>query len=175
METKIKSNFLKIVIPAYRMRSQLFNNVLANINETDAKHRVNGRTNHILWMAGNLVNCRYWLGEALGLPYKDPHADLFSDAKALDENLNYPNLTALIGEWHKISPKLFDRLCNIIDDELLQPYSIGMETPFIEENYLNAIGMCLDREEYLFGQLGLMRRVLGYEAMKYDLDPSIKY
>lgn len=175
METKIKSNFLKIVIPAYKMRSQLFNSVLADINEVDAKHRVNGRTNHILWMAGNLVNCRYWLAEALGLPDRDPHADFFSEAKALNENLDYPNLKILKDEWHQISPKLFYKLCNATDEELLQPYTIGMGAPFIEENYLNAIGMCLDREEYLFGQLGLMRRVLGYNAMKYDLDPSINY
>lgn len=175
METKIKSSFLKVVIPAYRLRSQLFNNVLADISETDAKTRINGRTNHVQWMVGNLVNCRYWLAEALGLPFKDPHADLFSNAKALDEKLNYPNLETLRKEWHKISPSLFERLCNITDEELLQAHKIGMDIPFIEENYLSTVGMCLDREEYLFGQLGLMRRILGYEAMKYDLDASINY
>jgi len=171
----IKSNLVKVLIPGYRMHSQLFNNVIDGIGLEDAKQRINGRTNHVLWMVGNLVNCRYWLANALGLSEKDPNESLFADAKALDESFNYPQLEELKLEWHKISPILFNKLCDLTDEELLRKFSIGMETSFIEENYLNAVGMCLGREDYLFGQLGLMRKILGYDAMKYDLDSTINY
>ena len=43
------------------------------------------------------------------------------------------------------------------------------------ENKLNMVGMGIDRESYLFGQLGLMRKVLGYEAVKYDTDDKLSY
>lgn len=171
----IKSNLVRVLIPGYRMHSQLFNNVIDGISLEDAKQRINGRTNHVLWMVGNLVNCRYWLSSALGLSEKDPNESLFADAKALDESFNYPQLEELKLEWHKISPILFNKLCNLTDEELLRKFSIGMETSFIEENYLNAVGMCVDREEYLMGQLALMRRILGYDAMKYNLDANINY
>lgn len=171
----IKSNLVRVLIPSYRMHSQLFANVIEGISLEDAKQRINGRTNHVLWMVGNLVNCRYWLANALGLSEKDPNDALFADAKALDESFDYPQLENLKTEWHKISPLVFNKLCNLTDEELLRPYSIGMETSFIEENYLNAIGMCIDREEYLLGQLGLMRKILGYDAMKYQIDPNIPY
>lgn len=170
-----RSNFLRIVIPAYKIHTQLFNNVLEGINEIDAKHRVNGKTNHIVWMAGNMVNARYWLAKVLGLAEEDPHESLFKDAKALDENYPYPTLELLLQHWHKISSPLFVKLCQMNDEELLQPCVLGMETSFIEENNLNAIGMCIDREEYLMGQLGLMRRILGYDSMKYHLDPKLDY
>ena len=37
------------------------------------------------------------------------------------------------------------------------------------------VGMCIDRESYLFGQLGLMRKLLDYGAVKYDVDDSLAY
>ena len=91
---------LAVIIPGYRMHSQTFNNMLAGIQEADAQVRIDNKTNHFTWMAGNLVNTRYWLAGILGLPEKDPHEDLFKDAKALDINAQYPSLDALKKEWH---------------------------------------------------------------------------
>lgn len=73
---------LTIVIPAYRMHSQLFNNMLDGIQEEDAQKRIADKTNHFAWMVGNLVNCRYWVAEVLGIPEKDPNENLFKDASA---------------------------------------------------------------------------------------------
>ena len=50
-----------------------------------------------------------------------------------------------------------------------------MGVDFVEENKLNMVGMTLDRVSYLLGQSALMRKVLGYDAMKYDMNPSINY
>jgi len=175
MENTIKSTQLKVIVPAYRMHSQLFNNVVADISLIDAKKRIHGSTNHVLWMVGNLVNCRYWLANLLGAPDKDPYDHFFADAKALDETYDYPEITTLKNEWHHISPILFSKLCSLTDEALLKPLSLGMDIPFIEENQLNAIGMSIGREDYLFGQLGLMRRALGYKAMQYGIDEKIKY
>ncbi len=166
---------LEIIIPAFRMQSQMFNNILKGIKDKDILHRVEGRTNHILWMAGNVVNCRYWLANILGIKDTDPYEDLFGQAKALDEGLPYPSLDALKKEWHKISPKLYQRLLSMTDKELQQPYAFGMKVDFVAENKLNMIGMATDRQSYLFGQLGLMRRILGYEGVKYEIDKKLNY
>ncbi len=166
---------LKIIIPAYRMQTQMFNNVLNGIEDRDSLHRINGKTNHIIWMVGNLVNCRYWLANILGVEDTDPHENLFGEAKALDDSLPYPPLGELKKEWHKISPKLYQRLLTLTDKELQQSYAFGMKVDFIVENKLNMIGMATDRQSYLFGQLGLMRRVLGYEGVKYEIDKDLNY
>lgn len=56
-----KSQKLEIIIPAYRMHSQSFKNALDGISEADALKRIDNHTNHVIWMAGNIVNCRYWM------------------------------------------------------------------------------------------------------------------
>jgi hypothetical protein len=166
---------LTIVIPGYRMHSQMFNNMLEGIQQADAQKRIENKTNHFAWMVGNLVNCRYWLANILGLQEKDPNDDLFKDAKALDLNAQYPSLDELKKEWHKISPVLYQRLLSVEDAELEQSHEFGMNVSYVEENKLNMVGMGIDRESYLFGQLGLMRKVLGYEAVKYDTDDKLSY
>ena len=89
------STTLEIVIPGYRMHTQMFNNMLDGIREEDAQKRIENKTNHVTWMVGNLVNCRYWLANILGIADKDPHEELFKEAKALDVNAQYPSLDKL--------------------------------------------------------------------------------
>ncbi len=166
---------LEIVIPGYRMHSQMFNNMLNGIRQEDAQKRIDDKTNHFAWMAGNLVNCRYWVANVLGVPGEDPNAAFFKDGKALDVNAQYPSLDELKTEWHKISPLLYHRLLSISEGELHEAHAFGMNIPYVEENKLNMVGMGIDRESYLFGQLGLMRRALGYDAVRYDINDHLSY
>ncbi|MBO9620601.1 MAG: DinB family protein [Niabella sp.] len=170
-----KSKLVQIVIPAFRMHTQNFNNAIDGIAEADALKRIEGRTNHIAWMAGNLVNCRYWLANILGITDTDPNEQLFKEAKALEAMAVYPTLDALKQQWHIISPKLFARLLKATDEELLADFSFPMMPSFVQQNKLNMVGMGIDRESYLFGQIGLMRRILDYPGMKYEVDESINY
>jgi len=166
---------LAVIIPGYRMHSQTFNNMLAGIQEADAQIRIENKTNHFTWMVGNLVNTRYWLAGILGMPEKDPNESLFKDAKALDINAQYPSLEELKKEWHKISPLLYQKLLHIEEAELMEAYPFGMNISYVEENKLNMVGMCIDRESYLLGQLGLMRKILNYPGVRYDVDDNLGY
>lgn len=170
-----KSKTMEIVIPAYRMHTQSFLNVLDGISEEDALKRIEGKTNHIVWMAGNFVNMRYSLGWVLGLKEEDPYGELFFQGKTLDESYKYPSLDELEKNFHDISPKVFQKLGEMTDEELNEIFEIGMNIPFVRETKLNFTGMCIGREDYLCGQIGLMRRILGYPGMKYDMDENIKY
>lgn len=170
-----KSKKMELVIPAYRMHSQSFLNVLDGISEEDALKRVENKTNHIVWMAGNFINMRYGLGAVLGLPVQDPYNDLFFQGKALDESFNYPSLADLKKNFHEISSRVYQKLFETTDEELDEIFEIGMNIPFIKETKLNFVGMCIGREDYLCGQIGLMRRILDYPGMKYDVDENLKY
>ncbi|MCJ7932377.1 MAG: DinB family protein [Chryseobacterium sp.] len=170
-----KSKKMEVIIPAYRMHSQSFMNVLDGISEEDALKRIENKTNHIIWMAGNFVNMRYALGWVLGLQTEDPYNDLFFQGKTLDENNKYPTLADLKNNFHDISPKVYQKLWEITDEELEEIFEMGMNIPFIKETKLNFTGMCIGREDYLCGQIGLMRRILDYPGMKYDVDENLKY
>ena len=172
---KPQAKALDIIIPAYRMHTQTFENVLTGVTEEDARERINGTTNHIIWMVGNLVNNRFWLAAMLGEDRQDPHEELFKDSRALDESLSYPTLATLKNEWHSISPLLYEKLLSVQDEALNESLETGMGIPFIRENRMNAIGMCIGREDYLFGQIGLMRRILGYKGTPMKFDHALKY
>jgi len=170
-----KSSKLEIIIPAFRGHSQNFLLVLDGISEEDALKRIEGRTNHIIWMVGNFLDMRYAMGTVLGLEEKFEFKEYFSEGKALDENLKYPTLQQLKESFHKISPLVYKRLLETTDEELTKDFPMGMNIEFFPETVLNFIGMCIGREDYLCGQIGLMRRILNYEGMKYDFDENMKY
>lgn len=170
-----KSPKLEIIIPAYRMHTQSFKNALEGITEEAARKRIENRTNHVIWMIGNLVNTRYWMGSLLGLEETDPFDELFTEARAIDDSLSYPTLDELVNNFHAISPKVYQALLNVTDDKLKEPVTFGMGMSFFEENVLNMIGMCTGRMDYLLGQVGLMRKLLGLKGMGYDIDESISY
>jgi hypothetical protein len=172
---KSKSQKLDIIIPAFRGHSQSFLMVLKDISENDALKRVEGKTNHIIWMVGNFLEMRYAMGNVLGLTDAFPYKDFFFQGKALDESLAYPCLKDLIAQFHKISPLVYQRLLQVTDEELNKAFPMGMNIDFFPEDVLNFVGMCIGREDYLCGQMGLMRRILGYDAMKYDFDLNMKY
>lgn len=48
------------------VHSQIFFNALDGITEEMALERNNGKTNHVVWMTGNFINCRYWLADLMG-------------------------------------------------------------------------------------------------------------
>lgn len=169
------SKKLEIIISAYRMHSQSFKNALDGITEETGLKRIENKTNHVVWMTGNLVNCRYWIGNLLGIEDKDPYGDLFNEGRAIDESLNYPTLEELKKSYASISPKVYQKLLMATDEQLDTAFSFGMNIPFVPENVLNMIGMCTGREDYLLGQIGLMRKLLGLKGMSYDIDDSISY
>ena len=172
---KPKSQKLDIIIPAFRGHSQSFLMVLESISEEDALKRIERRTNHIIWMVGNFLDMRYAMGNVLGLTEEFQYKDFFFQGKALDESLAYPSLQDLIKDFHRISPLVYQRLLQVTDEELNKAFPMGMNIEFFPEDVLNFVGMCIGREDYLCGQMGLMRRILGYDAMKYDFDLDMKY
>ncbi|MEP6514028.1 MAG: DinB family protein, partial [Parafilimonas sp.] len=68
-------------------------------------------------------------------------------------------------DWNKISGVLKDALANVSEEKLDSPDP--MEMPGGPYTFLDTIVACTDRESYCIGQIGLWRRLLGYEAMKY--------
>lgn len=169
------SSALKIVIPGYRWHTQMFDNMVKDISEEQAATRIEGRTNNIIWILGNLVNCRYWMAGVLGIEDKDPNEALFKEGKAYDASSKYPSLEEFKKSWHSISKKLFEKLMNATDDTLNEKYEFGMPVSFMEENKLNMIGMGIDRCSYLLGQLALLRRAVADKGTSYDLSDDINY
>ncbi len=155
------------LLEQYDFHSKLYLNCLVDIKPSDAQKRINQSTNHIAWLAGNLVSVRFRLGSSLGLEVQDVFYDLFKDQRAIQDHITYPDLAPIQEDWNRITPILKDRLSSLTKEELLssQPF----DAPLLgQPNLLNTISFLIDRESYAIGQLGLLRKIFGYEAMKYN-------
>ncbi len=167
METTInKKTSMFMLINLYDWHTKLFRNVIEGISDKDAQNRLGTKANHVAWIAGSLVNGRYELGNLLGLELKQGSHELFSDYKGIQDNVSYPSLTEFKKDWEDISPALKDALMNVSDEQLNGADPFNMPGgPF---TFFDSIIACMDRESYCIGQIGLYRRLLGYEAMKYS-------
>jgi hypothetical protein len=149
----------------YRLHTHLFDNVIEGISAEDALRRITPETNHVAWLAGSLVSFRYEMANALGIPQKEAFIELYGNNRPIDDNLQYPSLLSLQDDWHYISPLLLDTVSAIPPPELA-----NRPSPFEEmkDNSLaEVLTFIIDRESYVIGQIGILRKILGYAAMKY--------
>ncbi len=154
------------IIDQLNLQTRLFKNVTAGIEDADAQKRQTPSTNHISWLAGHLVSTRYLMANVLGVQVSEPYPALFAEGKGLQEGTTYPALTDLTKDWDSISKALVDKLGTLseADAAAAPPFPI----PVAEQSIRGFINFTTHHEGYTIGQLGLLRRMSGYPAMKYD-------
>ena len=165
METKNRTS-INTLISIYDWHTKLFKNVIDSITDTDAQNRLHTKANHIAWIAGSIVNGRYEMAKFFGIDLQQTSHELFKDNIGIQENVSYPSLDEYRKDWEKINQVLKEALENAKDDKLNSPDPFNM--PGGPYTFFDTLVACIDRESYCIGQIGLWRRLLGYEAMKYE-------
>ena len=171
MKTKTaKKSLIEIMISLYDYHTKLFISSLAEISDKDAKERLGTKANHIAWIAGSVVYQRQVLANAIGIEVKQTSEHLFKAGKGeghkgIQDNVTYPPLREYKNDWNKISSALKDGLMKMDEDQLNGPDPFEM--PGGNYTFFDTLTFCVDRESYCIGQIGLLRRLLGYEAMKW--------
>jgi hypothetical protein len=164
----MKSNKpLDAVLVLHDLHTKLYRNVLAGISNEDAIRRLDTKATHIAWIAGSILYQRYEAANLLnpGKAEKPRSYEFFKDWKGIQDG-PYPPLNEYIEDWEKISAVLKNALENITDEKLHSkaPFKMGDK----EVSIYDVITFNIHREAYFIGQLGLWRRLLRYDAMKYD-------
>jgi hypothetical protein len=150
----------------YDFHTKLFYNVLEGISEQDAGNRLNTKANHIAWLAGSLLYERSEILRLLGGKTDYQQNELFVGHKGLQEGQTYPTLADYIKDWDPVSKSLKEKLNSLTTADFNGPDPFDM--PGEDVKLFDAFIFCMDRESYCIGQIGLYRRLLGYDAMKYD-------
>ena len=165
MKTKSKKVTMETFVEIYDYHTKMFINVLDGVSDKDAQNRLNTKATHIAWIAGSLVYQRQFLANAVGIDIKQTSEKLFENNKGIQDNVIYPPLSEYKDDWNKISPLLKEALANMSEEDLNGPDPFKM--PGGNYNFFDITIFSIDRESYCIGQIGLYRRLLGYEAMKY--------
>ncbi len=164
MQTRTVSYKMYAILDLYDMHTGFFSKVIEGISDDDAHNRLNTKANHIAWLTGSLVHERYELANELGIDLKQTNNELFADHKGIRDGIQYPTLAIYKNDWQQISPLLKEGLENITEEQLEKPFEMPGETM----NFYDLISFLTYREANCIGQIALWRRILGYEAMKYQ-------
>ena len=154
----------QIVSAQFELQTRLYKNVLEGL-ENNGMKRISQATNHLGWLAGHLVSTRYMLCNVLGEEAQEPHPALFQNGKGIDSEADYPSLTSCLKDWDAITPRLMNRLKSLSAQQLeaKAPFQIPMG-----ERIDHFVGFIAHHEAYHIGQMGILRKYFGKEAMKYS-------
>jgi hypothetical protein len=162
METKAKSVRIQPLLFLYDTHTNLFPNSIDGISDKDAHNRLGTKANHVAWIAGSLVQQRAENATMLGDNIKQSADELFKDFKGI-QDITYPTLSSYKADWGKVTPVFRNALLNVSDEKLDSIFQM----PDMSFPYFDMIAYGIHREAYLIGQIGLWRRLLGYEPMKF--------
>jgi DinB superfamily len=150
----------------FNMNDRLFLSTLQGVTEEQAKERIIGHVNPVIWIGAHTVWARYNALMFLGAPSGNPYNDLFENFKAYDVSLNYPSLAEVKDEWKKVSGLLKDAIANVSEEHLAADAPI--KNPIGDFTNWGTVTFFAQHESYDIGQLGLLKKFLTKEAMSYN-------
>lgn len=148
----------------FDLHTRLFNNVLDGISDTDTNSRANEHVNHLKWLAGHLCSARFGFKDLAQLDQADPYGDLFGHGKAINPEADYPSIENIRENWNAISGQIsaaFDQL----PAEALE--ANAPKVPIGDGKMGDFLDFLMHHEAYHIGQMGILRRFLGKDAMSY--------
>lgn len=164
---------LQVIKRQFELSTRLFRNVLKDVKQEEGAHRLNGRGNHLQWIAGHLISIRHRNAQRFAkemAPYA--HNDKFvipdmppPNARPLDENISYPELSELLQDWDKCSAALLEALDGITAEQLSTEGTFS--TPLGGKTLLDMLAFIAYHEAFHIGQMSMLRRSLGHQAMSF--------
>ena len=163
METTVST--AQTVKLQFDMQTRLFNNVLEGITEPQSKTRASETVNHVKWLAGHLTATRYGFKDMAGIENVPAWTEMFSHGNGINPEANYPDIDTIKAAWNNVSGQLSNALGNLPEEAL---DGEGSQTPIGDNSLRGFLAFMMHHEAYHLGQLGILRKYIGHEAMKYD-------
>lgn len=150
------------------LHTLLFHNVLRDLTPDDLATKT-GDANHAAWIAAHVANARASIAGLLGEPVDSP-LEAYHDAVPDDAPL--PDLDTILDTFRRAKEALYRGLRRATPESLAAP--APFPTPIADPTLGGTIDFLLSHEAYHIGQLSLLRRVLGHEAMRYDTPQPVE-
>jgi len=157
---------LAATVAQFNMQTRLYLNALEGISDTEANTRNSDQVNHIKWIAGHVLNTRLnFLSKIAGLPHDESYVAQFGRGSTLDLNAEYPALEELKAKWHDSASAISAGLAAIPEEVLAA--EAPSKTPIGDDSIRGLIAFLVSHEAYHIGQLSILRKMNGKEAMSY--------
>ena len=157
MDTTTSTAKAQAFVGLFQFQATIVQNAQLGLTEALALKRPSGHNNHINWMLGHLLHCRYMLAKMLGVAAENPFGNTYWEAL---DNRSYPPVGEVMQHFPAISAQLMQALGGLTDAELdAQP---DPDQPSLTE----MVSFFVYHEAYHIGQIGYARKGIGMEAMK---------
>ena len=143
--------------------TNLFRTALVGVNREHFLQRPGPHSNPMVWVAGHLTQFRCRLAAMLGLPRELPWSTLFSTGSVIGDLSTYPQREEIERLWTDVSGELAARLATLNAAELNAPPPPRIAST--DGTMAGAIALFAFHEAYHVGQLGYLRRFLGYQSI----------
>jgi hypothetical protein len=164
----------KQLLAQYDLHNLLFNNVIAGISDDEAGKCIADPMNSVKWLAGHLVWAQLNLANISGVQVIVPWGYQFMSKEGATEadynasKTEVPTLETIKTKWNEISSAIRTGLENLPEEALSS--TIQVPHPILPfDNTLSGLWAFINHHQaYTIGQIGILRRGLGKEAMKYS-------
>lgn len=148
-----------------KLNTKLLANCLDGLDDETARRRIDDKTNNIAFITCHLVDARYYLAGYLGIEAVNPLKEVLEGLKSIEDFTEFPLIREVLAAWEEVSGLLEERL------QRLEPADLAAESsqkfPIADDTVLGGIAFLVQHDSYHIGQLGLLRKSLGLEAMSY--------
>lgn len=141
----------------FQFQQGIFENALDNLSDGIALTCIPGIKNHMNWLLGHIVHCRFMLSGMIGLQKSNPFGDTYWTAVA---ETPYPNIEEIARQMTEISKSITNKIGELSDDDLMARSGKG------EPNLNDVISFFAYHEAYHLGQIGLVRKGVGLGTLK---------
>jgi hypothetical protein len=149
-----------LITSTFKANAGIFEKAIVGIPPEQWLVKPNDNSNHLTWVAGHLVVMRALVPKLLGVEWSAPWEKLFDRGGKLVPSEQYPDPAEIKQAWSEVSGKLFVALENPSAEALARP--APRKEFSLDGKVSGAIAMLSLHETYHMGQLGYLRKWLGY-------------
>lgn len=143
----------------------LFLNALDGLDDAAGRRVVGRSARRVDHVAAHVLDARGFLGTLIGSEVRHGLAAVLSEAPSFDALGDRAPLGAIRTAWAALGPEIRRRLDGLDSAQLAVPSPHTF--PIGDRSVLGAVTFLLQHEAYHLGQLGLLRRELGFPALQY--------
>ncbi len=150
----------------FDLHTRLFTNATAGISDNESGIRNSEHVNNMKWIAGHLLNTRLGnMSRIAGLSPDESYNAQFGRGNSFDPNATYPPLEEITSKWQAASAAIGEGISNIPEEALSSKSPV--QAPIADDTLRGLVAFLVSHEAYHIGQLGMLRKMIGKEAMSY--------
>lgn len=151
------------LVRQFETGTNLFRKALRDIGREPLLTRPGARSNSMLWIAGHVTQFRYRVANVLGAEREVPWGEMFATGARISDPDHYPDGDDILARWNEITPELLRRLSALDGSALDGPTPDRVASP--DGTLRGALTYLAFHEGYHIGQLGFLRKWLGYSSL----------